>query len=69
LIRGWGVVCGWRGGFVGFDGFFHGGFEAADAVAEAFAEFGEFLGSEDEQGDPEDEEQMRGLEKSFEHVV
>jgi hypothetical protein len=41
--------------------------ESADAVSDSLAEFGEFPGSEDEQSDPENYQQMHGLKQSFKH--
>lgn len=45
----------------------HRGFEAADAVSYSFAELGKLFGSEDEQSDPENYQQMHGLKQSFKH--
>ena len=46
----------------------YGRFEPADAFADSFAEFREFLGPEHEQGETDDDEQMHGLKESFKHT-
>src|SRR5713226_4479928 len=47
----------------------HCGFEAANTVSDSFAEFGKLFGSEYEQSNPKNDQQMHGLKKSFEHFV
>src|SRR5216683_3791921 len=47
----------------------HCGFETAYAVSDSFAEFGKLFGSEYEQSDPKNYQQMHGLKESFEHYV
>ena len=56
-------------GWLGFRGLFHGITEIADAVAQTLAEFRQFLGSEHEQCNSHNHEQMGRLKKSFEHKV
>jgi hypothetical protein len=43
----------------------HGGFEASDALAQSFAEFGKLLGAEYEQGDSENYQHVHWLKQSF----
>src|SRR5574337_1104672 len=38
-----------------------------NAFADPFAKFGQLLGTEDEQGDGEDHQQVHGLEKAVKH--
>src|SRR5713101_7505711 len=47
----------------------HCGFETAYAVSDSFAEFGKLFGSEYEQSDPKNYQEMHGLKESFEHYV
>src|ERR1035441_6755356 len=62
----------WRRGFYrwlsGFRRLPHGIAEVADAVAEALAEFRQFLGPEHEQGNSENHEQVGRLKESF-HII
>jgi hypothetical protein len=46
---------------------FHGCLEAADALSDSFAKFGELFGPEHKQGNSENNQQMHGLKQSFEH--
>ncbi len=56
------------GGFAGgILGLFHRRFETTDTFSDSFAEFGKLLGSEHEQSNSKDYQQMCGLQESFEH--
>src|SRR5262249_22959126 len=45
----------------------HGRLEAADALADSFAQFRQLLGSEHEQGNSKNNQQMHRLKQSFKH--
>jgi hypothetical protein len=47
--------------------FRHAFFERADSFTDPLAEFGQFFGTENEQGDKEDDQEVGGLKQAFEH--
>src|SRR5713101_8823700 len=64
LVVGNGGCCAGRLLFVSF----HGCLEAADALSDSFAKFGELFWPEHKQGNSENDQQMRGLKQSFNHT-
>src|SRR5712691_2393352 len=64
LVVGNGGCCAGRLLFVSF----HGCLEAADALSDSFAKFGELFRPEHKQGNSENNQQMHGLKQSFKHI-
>jgi len=46
---------------------FHALLQRPDALSQAFAEFGQLLGSKDQKGNKENDQQVHRLEQTFEH--